>query len=522
MDPWPHQLVGRDGSLEAKPGEAIVVTTPTGGGKTWMQAEVLAASDCAIHLTSRTMLHEQTSRALTAHGVEHGVICPDHQHDPTKRIQLCMIPTLNSRAIRKNVLRLPRADRIVIDEAHMNSGPTVQEIIKRYPEAAVIGFTATPLDLGPPYSRLITAGTHSELRKCGALVAATVYAPDEPDMHKVKRQASGEYSEGDARSAMKLQHIVGRIVEHYWKINPSQKPAICFAPGVEESKWLAQQFTAANIPAAHIDGEEVWVDGECYTKDASVEGVGVRDWVCRRLRDGDLKVVTNRFVLREGIDLPWIEHLILATPFGSVTSYLQVTGRVLRACPSTGKTGATIQDHGGNFHRHGSPNSDRVWTLGETAKQYAEKREAALRKKDDTPEPIVCPNCTMVRMSGPACPQCGYTPTTKTRIVVQRDGTLREVRGDIYAPIRHDKSPREVMEKTWLSCVFRAKKAGLTMNQAKGLYFKLRGMYPPPGLPMMPKFEDDWYRKANDIPYARLHPYNRAPTRLELFDGASA
>jgi DNA repair protein RadD len=505
MDPWPHQIAGRAAALAVQPGEAVVISTPTGGGKTWVASEVFEASDCALLLTSRKMLIEQTSRALTAHGVEHGVISPDHPHDPTKRRQLCMVQTLGSRSIKKDKLRLPRADRIIVDEAHMNSGPTVQEIIKRYPDAAVVGLTATPLDIGKPYTRLVTAGTHSELRRCGALVAATCFAPDEPDMHKVKRQASGEFSEGDARAAMKLQHIVGRVIEHFRQINPAEKPSLCFAPGVEESKWLAQQFCAAGIPAAHIDGEEVWVDGRSYPSES-----GVRDGVTARLKSGDLKVITNRFVLREGIDLPWIEHLILATPFGSVTSYIQVTGRVLRASPKTGKVSATIQDHGGNFHRHGSPNADRVWTLGQTAKQYAEAREASLRKKNE-PEPITCPQCSMQRISGPKCPGCGYAHTTRTRIVVQANGTLKEVTGDIYAPIKHDKSPAEVVEKTWLSCYYRAQKAGLKFTQARGLYFKLRGVYPPEGLPMMPKHADDWYRSVAEVPRERLVPYSRTP-----------
>src|SRR5262249_3655646 len=129
-------------------------------------------------------------------------------------------------------------------------------------------------------------------------------------------------------------------------------------------------------------------------------------------------------------------------------------GRGLRASPSTGKTHLTLQDHGGNWWRHGSLNVDREWRLEYTAAVVAGMREDHLRNKTcrrcrarlgnipvcsrcgflNEREPVVCPNCAAVRDGGPQCKKCGYEATRKSRLVVQADGTLKEMHGDIYRP----------------------------------------------------------------------------------------
>src|SRR5207302_733945 len=120
--------------------------------------------------------------------------------------------------------------------------------------------------------------------------------------------------------------LIGRVWEWFEKINPEHKPTILFAPSVQGSLWFAEQFIKKGVPAAHIDGEEVFVDGQVYRT-----GKSVREDVLGRSRDGRIGVLCNRFVLREGIDAPWLCHGIFATVFGSLQSYLQSGGRLLRA-----------------------------------------------------------------------------------------------------------------------------------------------------------------------------------------------
>src|SRR5262249_8275086 len=129
--------------------------------------------------------------------------------------------------------------------------------------AVCVGFTATPIGLGDLYDTLIIAGTNSELRECGALVPCYHYGPDEPDMRHIRRVEVGkDLTENQNRRAMMVTGIFGGVLESWRKLNPEEKPTILFAPGVRESVWFADQFRANGIRAAHIDGEDVYVDGK--------------------------------------------------------------------------------------------------------------------------------------------------------------------------------------------------------------------------------------------------------------------
>ncbi|MTW08883.1 hypothetical protein GM524_13540, partial [Streptococcus pneumoniae] len=76
-------------------------------------------------------------------------------------------------------------------------------------------------------------------------------------------------------------------------------------------------------------GESLIVDGEELKSNRET-----RRQVLDEVASGEIKVVCNRFVLREGFDLPQLYHGVLATCFGSICSYVQSVGRILRSHPS--------------------------------------------------------------------------------------------------------------------------------------------------------------------------------------------
>jgi superfamily II DNA or RNA helicase len=399
--------------------------------------------------------------------------------------------------------------------------------------ATIVGFTATPLGLGDLYDTLIVAGTPSELRACGALVWADHFGPDEPDLRHVKKLRIGEdLSENEQRAVMgaadslQIQQLFGRVVHSFEELNPERKPSILFAPGVPESIWFAREFARAGIKAAHIDGENIWVDGELYRTSRDLRRQVLDDLKC-----GRIAILCNRFVLREGVDAPWLAHGIFATVFGSLQSYLQAGGRLLRACP--GLKTVTIQDHGGNWHRHGDLNADRIWKLEYTGSIVSRLREDRLRTKkcrqcgaplglgfqcmkcgaNNEREPIRCPECSRI-INGFKC-KCGceIRPGYHSRPVVQVDGSLMELRGDIYLPRRISRQPDAV--KRWKRCYYRAKNSDMTFAQAEALYAKENGWcYPPRNLPLMPQNELDWFRRVKDVPRERLIP--EAPRAAEV------
>lgn len=519
MDRWPHQIAGVQGVLAAR-GEGqskIVLTAPTGAGKTNMMHD-LAAHFLAIKrgvslYTNRRMLIDQITKGLSDAGFEYGIRAAGHESDRSKLFQVSSMLTEEARVFKSQRWQLHDADLVLIDEAHLQKANVARRVIDAHAEqgATIVGITATPLDLGGIYDHLVVAGNVSGCRACGALVLARHYGCDEPHLGTIGRVALAKLAAGEDLSdkenanAIMAPGVYARVAEWYRRLNPQGKPTILFGPGVRESIYFAEEFTKRGIPAAHIDGEEIWLDGELHTSTTAL-----RNHVLEECRVGRIKVICNRFVLREGVDAPWLAHCIFATVFGSLQSYLQSGGRVLRAHHSL--RDVTVQDHGGNWWRHGSLNADREWNLSFTDRiavgLYQDKMSDPA-----TPKPFLCPQCKgtlvyreIVNGRTGKCPHCGHVIdfTKRSRPVVQHDGTLIEHRGELF-PARKTRLNPDT-ETLWVRYYWRAKKSkkGMTFNEARGLFCHEHGYYPPATLKLMPKNNIDWFFKVRDIPTERL------------------
>jgi superfamily II DNA or RNA helicase len=515
MTLWPHQRRGLDEIQQHRDAghRNICIASPTGGGKTRIMTELLTEDPGEISLyTDRRMLLNQTDQALWDAGIDHGIRAAGLEPALLRRVQLAMLQTEGSRCLNGSATRdVHPSDLLLIDEAHKMAAGTMAALDAKHlearPDRVKLGFTATPLGIGHFYDHLVIAGTNSELRKCGALVPAYTFGPDEPDTKWVGKIVVGEGECGLAvGKRMEYAHrVFGRVAEKFLELNPEQKPSLLFAPGVAESKWFAQELTRQGIIADHIDGSEIWIEGQ--TLDASDEN---RALLAERSRDGRAKILCNRFVMREGINWPWIAHGIFATVFGSLTSYIQAGGRLLRADPDNPNMDRiTCQDHGGNWHRHGSLNADRDWQLEYTDRIMAGLREKRIREKKEA-EPIVCPKCYGLRTHGKSCPHCGYEHKGKVRMVLQQDGSLKPMRGDIYRPHRL-LTPTQKVEQEWSSrikAIRRSKKdtvANMTFSQARASFARDHNWgFPPNDLPQMPIRDIDWFLPVREVPEERL------------------
>jgi superfamily II DNA or RNA helicase len=247
----------------------------------------------------------------------------------------------------------------------------------------------------------------------------------------------------------------------------------------------------------------VWIKGELYKSDKKARMEVLCGSEC-----GDIRVLCNRFVLREGIDAPWLAHGIFATVFGSLQSDLQSGGRLLRS--HRDMASVTIQDHGGNWHKHGSLNADRHWSLSDTASGLAQLREERFRCGEER-EPRRCHQCTRI-VTGNKC-FCGeeFEGKRYSRPVVQSDGELVMVEGQVYKP-RKTAAPdaAQWLIDKWLKVFWRcrnSKKRKMTFKAALGLFAKENyGTWPSPSWPMMPMNSVDYLRHVCDVEIHRLRP----------------
>jgi len=508
---WPHQQRGHDELVAAIAAghKRICFTSPTGGGKTrWMVYRIIESDKPTAIYTNRKILRSQLGGVLDDFKVDYGLRASGCKPALLRKVQLAMVQSEHNNVVKRGNWPIHRAEEVFVDEAHNNSNGAAKELVTSHLDdgSILIGLTATPLDIGHLYDHLIVGGTNSELRKCGAIVPAYHYGPDEPDVNLIGKVPIGEGECGiETAKRMKFAHrVFGRVREHYDVFNPHRRPAILFAPGVKESIWFAQQLTESGIPSAHIDGADCWVDGELHVKDQDLV-----DEIADRSKSGDIKCVCNRFVLREGIDWGWIYHGIFATVFGSLTSYIQAGGRVLRNHESLDRI--LIQDHGGNWWRHGSLNADQDWDLSLTNRIVAQARIKRIREGKD-PEPITCPKCSCVRMSGPDCPRCGYRYDKKHRIVLQADGTLRAMKNDRFRARRTLPDTTSVRDK-WrhrINGIKRSKKPTvrrMSYAQVAARFAEENGWnWPPEGMPGTPIDDLDWFRRVVDVPEEDLNP----------------
>lgn len=508
---WPHQERGINQVVAAvaRGCRRICLCSPTGGGKTRMAAALakrwVEESERVVFYTNRKLLVNQANSDFTRLGLEVGVRAAGELPEFHHLFQVASVQTTASRSVRTARWGLHDAKLVLVDEAHLNTGKEIAEIMARHlaAGAVVVGITATPIGLGELYDELVVAGVTSELRACGALARAEHYAASEPDprsMSKPKKGGGQDYTEGEVRSYMMRPGIQGRVIDAYRRINPEQRPSILFAPGVAESLWFAEQFEANGIPAASIDGESIWMRGVQHKSSKSA-----REELAEASRCGDIKVVCNRFVLREGVDWPWLAHGIFATVFGSLQTYLQSGGRILRNHPSLGGI-VRIQDHGGNWWRHGSLNEDRDWFLDNSPAMLSGLREDRLRR-DPPSEPRRCHRCDMVVGGGSKrCAGCQaeLAGRPKTRAVVQADGSLVDLTGDAFGKRRVER--RDDTVALWRSMYWRMRHAKdpKTFTQALGLFARENFYWPPDDIPWMPVREIDKYRLVKDVPVHKL------------------
>lgn len=404
----------------------ILLVCPTGGGKTVLASSIIESAVSrggrVLFIAHRIELLNQTARQLGRFGLTDGGIvrASDPRVNPDAAVQIASIQTLNRRED-DNEYTL-----VFVDEAHLSMADSYRSVLARYPNAIVIGLTATPFrqdnrGLGEIYERLVVCATPSQLVADGFIVRPRCFgAPQMPDLTDVKITA-GEYNGAALERAMTRGKLVGNIVAE-WLARAEGRRTVVFAASVTHSKAIVQNFIDEGVAAAHID--------------ASTPG-DQRALTLHKLNTGELSVVSNVDVLCEGWDQPSVKCAVLARPTQSLRVHLQQVGRILR--PFDGP-GALILDHAGNM-RHGPAELDRVYDL-----------EMGQGKKPDVVL-HTCKSCFAIWAGSGACPECGVELPNAPRELPEVAGDVRlvEVSRETLTPERayFNKLADEARDKGW-------------------------------------------------------------------------
>ncbi len=352
---------------------SVMLQMPTGTGKTRLFVSIVrdlhnwgALRKQAVKvliLAHRKELIEQIDETLgLKYHLVHGIIMSQNMEHHKYPVQVGSVPTLNRRLERWGSKDF---DVIIIDEAHHVKARSYKEILRQFPNAKILGVTATPYRLNgagfhPEFEELIISDPVSLFIKRGYLSDYQYYSISmnsglqaEIDTMKIDK-LDGDYLDSEMMNVMDRSEIRARIVNTYIKYAKGKK-GIVYTVNKQHNHNIKEQFVAAGVKA------------EVVTNDTPKEE---RAAIVNKFRNGELDVLCNVNIFSEGFDCPDIEFVQLARPTRSLAMYLQQVGRGLR--PAEGKSRAIILDNVGLYNKFGFPSARRKWRYHFEGKEVQE------------------------------------------------------------------------------------------------------------------------------------------------------
>jgi len=348
----------------------VLLQLPTGGGKTVMfnhRAAVAAKKGFRVLIIAdrRELIQQAWSRLWQASGLHASIIMSGHAPAYMLPVQIASVQTLNRRSFP------PDMDIVIIDEARGSVADSYKPIFEQYKDAYFLGVDATPIrttgqGFDHLYDHMVHGPTIKELEAMGSLVPGRPFLnPLDPRLLDKIQITAGDYNEKQLSEMLSNQQMTADLVASKLKHAPGLK-TIVFAVSIKHSKLIIEQYRAAGVSAAHVDGEM-----------PSAE----RDAIFKAFKSGRYEVLCNVGIACYGFDEPTIQCVQLARPTKSLALYLQQIGRGTRPLP--GKENYILLDHANCIIEHGLPNTDRKWTLKGKKKEKAKPRQFKIKVGDE-------------------------------------------------------------------------------------------------------------------------------------------
>lgn len=343
-----------------------LLVLPTGCGKTIVFAKVteecVRQGDRVLILAHRGELLEQAADKI--HKTT-GLMCATEKAEES-----CLgswfriaVGSVQSLMREKRLSQFPEDyfNTIIIDEAHHSISESYQRILEHFPEAKVLGVTATPdrgdmRNLGQVFDSLAYEYTLPKAIKAGYLSpikALTI--PLKMDISSVSIQ-SGDFKVGDIATALDpyLQQIADEMSAYCM-----DRKTVVFLPLVKTSQKFRDILNEKGFSAAEVNGE---------SKD--------RAEILSAFEDGTYNVLCNSMLLTEGWDCPAVDCIVVLRPTKVRSLYSQMVGRGTRL--AEGKTELLLLDFLWHTERHELCHpADLICTDQEVAKKMTQNLEEA-------------------------------------------------------------------------------------------------------------------------------------------------
>jgi len=403
---------------------AVCMQLATGAGKTQIFTEMAKSAEkkrlIVWIVVPRNELLQQASDTLFGKGVPHGLIAAGTVESRAYNVHVVSKDTLIRRY--DKIKRMP--DFIIIDECHLALDRYL-EIAARYPDAKILGVTATParLDgrgLAELYNILVEGPTLAELVERRELSGLRYFCPPIEGLGDLKR-AGTEYNMNDLEALLTVRKIYGQAIDHYRR-HADHKPCLVFCRSIKAADKTANEFRSAGYKFENIDGTMTY-----KKRKALIHG----------LKTGEIDGLTSCELITYGLDVPRVECIIMLRPTLSRTLNCQMIGRGMRKYP--GKDELIVLDHVGNLQEHGHPLAPYEWQFDGVERRKRAKADPSLIAR-------LCPQIDFLYCDKPSCAGCPHSDGGKDpRPPIVIDTELVEAEFPIKMKDR-DPLEREMME----------------------------------------------------------------------------
>lgn len=367
---------------------STALISPTGSGKTDMGCHIayrLAGEGGILWQAPSVDLVDQTADRVRLAGVEPRVLQGGERGDAASRFTIATVHTLL--AMHRRGDPLPTPDVVVYDEARCHLAPEWRVLLEVIRPRYRLALDATPSRTdGAAFRDLVASMVRGpsmlDLQALGFLVPVSIRGPDER-CNVLAADPALVYAKALAgrRAIVYCQDIAH--AEHV-------------ARGIQERGFRAKALHQ-DIPRSER-----------------------RDAIAR-FRAGELHVLTNVMTLFQGLDVPELEGVIVARGVSTDEAWIQIGGRVARACPAIGKTHGLMFDLHGSFHNWGRIEDHREYSLtGEP-----------IRRLEPLPPAVKCRSC-LSWGSGGICQVCKaeLPPPPPPKVLAKDLVEMRSARDD--------------------------------------------------------------------------------------------
>lgn len=332
--------------LQSKSNDNAVIILPTGAGKSIVIANLVAPLEGkTIILQPSKEILEQNHEKYSKYG-KASIYSASVGEKRIDRVTFCTIGSV----INKKHL-FTGLKNILIDECHLVNAEAgmYQEFIKHFPEANVLGLTATPYRLeqtseGPQltflnrsspklFTKILYYVQNSTLFDDGFLAKLEYYSFDVIDRSKLELNSSGtDFTPASLSRYYKSIDMPSRIVKYAMHVLSKKPNLLIFCALISEAKEVVKRIPGAVLLTSDTKKEE-------------------RERILSQFKKGLIKCLVNVGVLTTGFDYPQLEAVLIARSTMSLSLFYQIVGRGMRIWPT--KPNAWIIDLGGNLNLFG-------------------------------------------------------------------------------------------------------------------------------------------------------------------------